>query len=375
MTPAKKNVALDDATIDLWRAAENGDFGELVALLPNVADINARNEHGVTALMRAAQQGHVRIVRALLEHGADANIKRNDKFTALALAAFFGHTEVVRMLMEYGADSHAATRYDTSPRMWATARTFNAVAKSLEKTARAQPAPRPVRVAPPVAAAPKESPAPVETPEQRPASTVIRTLSDPPEIWDLVHEVPRDFHARSAFMGRLASVKWTVRLAAAMVLIALSAVGVVLMRRVQARSEQSTRLAASPAVTKTARSNVPSVSTTAVTNNAPVSTEPQSVTAATPVIDVPTLPSTAIENAPTVTHKRSWSANSQHFARGAARVAPDVPQPSVALAEKPDASPRSAAVPPKPASNPPLSPQLIAPAKNSPPKGKVIQWP
>ena len=30
-------------------------------------DINAQNEHGVTALMRAAQYGHLKMVRALLD--------------------------------------------------------------------------------------------------------------------------------------------------------------------------------------------------------------------------------------------------------------------------------------------------------------------
>ena len=128
----KKLVLPDAATLALWRVAENGNVEELVELLSRAPDINARNEHGVTALMRAAQNGRARMVRALLEHGADANIKRNDKFTALALAAFFGHTEVVRTLMEHGADSKASTRGGTSPQMWATARTFNEVANLLE---------------------------------------------------------------------------------------------------------------------------------------------------------------------------------------------------------------------------------------------------
>ncbi|HEX6284030.1 MAG TPA: ankyrin repeat domain-containing protein, partial [Pyrinomonadaceae bacterium] len=84
----------DAATLDFWRAVEASQISEVEALLPRVADINVRNEHGVTALMRAAQHGHARVVRLLLAHGADANLVRNDKFTALSLAAFFGHTEV-----------------------------------------------------------------------------------------------------------------------------------------------------------------------------------------------------------------------------------------------------------------------------------------
>src|SRR5690349_76010 len=142
MALAEKRIpSFDATTLALWRVAESGDVEELAALLPRVANINARNEHGVTALMRAAQEGHVDVVRVLLEHGADANIKRNDKFTALALAAFFGHTAVVRALMEHGADSQASTRSGTSPQMWATARTFNEVVDQLEKPVEQQAAP------------------------------------------------------------------------------------------------------------------------------------------------------------------------------------------------------------------------------------------
>src|ERR1043165_1976130 len=133
MASAERKLPMPDAaTLELWRVAEDGDVDELAALLRRVPDINACNEHGVTALMHAAQNGRVKMVRALLEHGADANVRRNDKFTALALAAFFGHTEVVRTLMEHGADLRASTRSGTSPQMWATARTFNEVVDQLE---------------------------------------------------------------------------------------------------------------------------------------------------------------------------------------------------------------------------------------------------
>src|SRR5690242_11460003 len=145
MALAERKLATPDAaTLELWRVAEDGDIDELAALLRRVPDINACNEHGMTALMRAAQNGRVKMVHALLEHGADANLKRNDKFTALALAAFFGHTEVVRTLMEHGADLQASTRGGTSPQMWATARTFNEVVDQLENRVATPPVVRPV---------------------------------------------------------------------------------------------------------------------------------------------------------------------------------------------------------------------------------------
>ncbi|HET9479775.1 MAG TPA: ankyrin repeat domain-containing protein, partial [Pyrinomonadaceae bacterium] len=197
----------DAATLELWRVAETGEVEALARVLKRVPDINARNEHGVTALMRAAQFGHVRMVRALLEHGADANMTRNDKFTALALAAFFGHTQVVRVLMEHGADSQASTRYGTSPHMWATARTFDEVVNQLEKPAPPEKVALPRRndsvgpVAPSLG--PRPAPAVGAASAGPVVGAVIRTLKDPPEIWDLVHEVPKGFNARSAFKSRL----------------------------------------------------------------------------------------------------------------------------------------------------------------------------
>jgi ankyrin repeat protein len=93
--PLRKLVIVDTATRELWSVSESGDVNEVAAILSRGVNINARNEHGMTALMRAARNGHAAVVRTLLEHGADPNIARNDKFTALALAAFFGHTETV----------------------------------------------------------------------------------------------------------------------------------------------------------------------------------------------------------------------------------------------------------------------------------------
>src|ERR1051325_2353631 len=132
---ARVKKTFDAVTRELWRVAESADTSELAAIMSHGVDVNARNEHGMTALMRAARVGHAGVVRALLEHGADPNLARNDKFTALALAAFFGHTETVRILIDHGAKTEVVTRSGTSPRMWATARTFTDAARCLEKPA------------------------------------------------------------------------------------------------------------------------------------------------------------------------------------------------------------------------------------------------
>jgi hypothetical protein len=377
MSAVKKTDYLPEAaTLDLWRVAENGDVNELAPVLPRVRDINARNEHGVTALMRAAQYGHVKMVRALLEHGADANLKRNDKFTALALAAFFGHTEIVRVLMEHGADLQASTRYDTSPHMWATARTFNEVVDQLQKPA---PVTKPAPVAKPTKPKTQE---PVAAPpvqiDRRPAAAkpaaVVRTLSDPPEIWDLVHEAPRGFNPRSAFLTRLKSLNggWVLRTAAAVVLIGAGVVGVMLLRGAQARNDGPL---VAPAKQPLATMSVPGATANSANNSQPATVEPSA--SAAPSL-APIASESPTTEAPIVNRKpvSRWS-------RGVSRAERDLPR-QVAPSEtvEPVATPVAQASPerrpyaqPKTTAGAPLSPQLIAPAKSATPKGKVIQWP
>src|SRR5919106_1326373 len=208
---AKQQTGANAATKELWRIAESGDVDELSRLLLNGAHVNARNKHGMTPLMKAASAGHAQMVRALLERGADPNMARNDKFTALALAAFFGHTETVKTLIAHGARTELNTRCGASAETWAIRRTFAEAARCLETHApKPAPAPAPVAVAP----------------------VAIKTLKDPPEIWDLVNEVPRGFNARSAFLSRLKSMRTSlaVRAAAVVVVSAACVVSVLVFR-------------------------------------------------------------------------------------------------------------------------------------------------
>src|SRR5678815_1968851 len=206
--PRKLIVVPNAATRELWRIADTGETDDLEAVLPR-ANINARNEHGMTALMRAAYHGRLRLVRVLLEHGADPNVTRNDNFTALSLAAFFGHAEVVDILMQHGAKTDVATRFGTSPQIWAKARSYGDVARTLE-TQKAQP-PKSVSSVVPSVAEPE--------PESEPEPIVIRTLKEPPEIWDLVREAPRDFNATSNFMARMGRINGALTIITVLLLI------------------------------------------------------------------------------------------------------------------------------------------------------------
>jgi len=341
--PLRKLVIVDTATRELWRVAESGDVNELAVILSRGANVNARNEHGMTALMRAAREGHAAVVRALLEHGADPNIARNDKFTALALAAFFGHTEAVRTLLEHGAKTEVVTRSGTSPRLWATARTFTETARCFEKPAQAVSTPVPIRpVAVPVSAAPTPAPAPV-----------IKTLKDPPEIWDLVHEVPKGFDARSAFLTRLKSTKWPVLVGAfAVLLLMVAGVATLFVSRSSKARDVSVEQRPVQAPVQSAA-------------KVPVSPPPAAAPVESPVTEA--APVVVTRKAPATVTRQSKPrvvADENVAAVTPRREEPKVEAPQV---EKP--KPRESPV--KSAPNSALSPHLIAPAKNA----KVIQWP
>ena len=345
MAAIAKQFVFDAATRELWRVAECGDADALPSILSRGVDINARNEHGMTALMRAAHNGHEQMVRALLEHGADPNITRNDKFTALALAAFFGHTETVRILIENGAKTEVVTRSGTSPKMWATARTFTEVARCLE-----QPKPK-ARVVP-ITVAAVAKPKPAE----------IKTLKDPPEIWDLVREEPRGFNAGSAFVSRVKSIKRTFAFGAfaALLLLVACGVGALVLRSSQARNLPA---------------EVPPIQTAVdATVSAPVNVE-SAAPVAPPLETDEFLSAHAVRKTPVTRQTRRHPVADENVIEVApSREAPVTPaEVATPQFEKPKSKSSDSAA--KSASPSTLSPQLITPAKSASPKAKVIQWP
>lgn len=363
--PKKLVVVPNPATRELWRIAESGEMDELEAVLSR-AEINARNEHGMTALMRAARHGRVEMVRILLERGADPNFARGDNFTALSLAAFFGHTEIVEMLLKHGARTDVATRYGTSPHMWAKARSFGDVVRCIEKGAeQTKPLQSPLKQ--PNFSAVKESP---------PATVEVRTLKDPPEIWDLVHEAPQQFNATSAFVTRLRSIRMGFVLRAAVLLLVA---GVGTLALLSWKGVVWSSPVSSP-VGPPVKPDTPSQQLV----TSPPSPEASTESAAPPVValeneneesvsvDVPvqtaTTPRSITRRSRSLAGSRSMQDNIPSF--NTIEIAP-APAPPVVVST---AEPRSESVTKnKPAT--PLNPRVISAPKSSQSKGKVIQWP
>lgn len=360
----KQRIIFDVVARELWRVAESGDVDELCEILSRGVDVNARNEHGMTALMRAARQGHTRVVETLLERGADPNSARNDRFTALALAAFFGHGEIVRLLIDHGARTEVVTRCGTSPRMWASARAYGDAAHFFEERT------PPVRVAPVAVAPVRVMPAPVEPPrpaprvESPPASPppveplVVRTLKDPPEIWDLVHEAPRGFNPRSAFVERIASMKRIYALGlCALFLVVVGGAGMWVFRNAK--------------VLNSPRNALPVQTTNAATIQTPVQVQADSAvvtpepTAEQAPVSVPEPVSNPRYSPARRTKQRVYSGV------GVVESAQSKEAPTVATPQIESPKPREPVAKSSPTT--PSSPQLVTP--RTAPKGKVIQWP
>lgn len=90
------NQRLDDAI-------NRGEFEEVVDLINKGADIESRDTLGWTPLMNASWIASVEIVNHLIELGADINYRNNDGLTALEMIKSighneFGHDEVINIL-------------------------------------------------------------------------------------------------------------------------------------------------------------------------------------------------------------------------------------------------------------------------------------
>lgn len=254
-----------------WRSAiELGDSRQLEVILGSGPSINSTDIHGSTPLLRAACYDRVEVIRTLIERGANVNAVRADGFTPLLLAVFFGNADVVRVLVESGADVTATTRFGTSAQMWAMARGFYDISEYLQQRGVKSQVPAVVDdslknpiVVPeaPVATPVRDEPLQLTTYNNQsdprgnnPAKTAhstghnelrvpvcVRTLKDPPEIWDLVHENQSHFNARATFVSRITSMKpRTVAIAATILIAMISVPAVIKLKAVAPRAEAET---------------------------------------------------------------------------------------------------------------------------------------
>ena len=89
------------------------------------ANVNIRDNKGVTPLMLAAQLNFVEGVEALVEHGAQVDVTNNAGETPLMSAVHTRNTEMMRVLLEAGANPDRADNSGRSARDYARLRAAN----------------------------------------------------------------------------------------------------------------------------------------------------------------------------------------------------------------------------------------------------------
>ncbi len=86
-------------------AAIEGNTGEMKQLLDRGADIDARDEKGMTAVHLVVENDHASALEFLIRSGADVNARDGHGWTPLHLAAFLNDTYLMGLLLDRGADS------------------------------------------------------------------------------------------------------------------------------------------------------------------------------------------------------------------------------------------------------------------------------
>ena len=247
-------------------------------------------------------------------------------------------------------------------------------------------------------------------PTSTPGDRKVRTLHEPPDIWDLVHETRAEFKPGSAFVGHLTAPR---NLISALILLIIAGGAVFWFTKSQGPSANSTAappkqaeshtetvLSAPPTLSKTneSTSNQSSSVTppaahadepkragaapaTSSVNNVekPKSTEAVSITSSVSNVTAKPRrqnPTTATGTPVAGTRNKDRAQTSTLNTTGSAPAADnkDAGQTSVGLKSAAEKS----AYPPatKKDTEKALGPQLIAPPKTSPtPKAKVIPWP
>jgi ankyrin repeat protein len=216
----------------LWQIAAGGDIDQLQDLLDRGADVNASNPSGLTPLMVAAYHGRIEMVRALIKNGADVNATDDEGLTAAMLADDAGHDEIVRILV-----GRAVKRKKTAPAP-ETSQPQSTVDETFEAAAE------------------------FDAPEPR--ASAVRTLQEPPDIWDMVHETRTEFNPGSVFFGRVGLRHSVIGAGILLIVAGVSALCFITLRR-----SSSGDATATPAQTRSNNTNI-DLRTARSTANKPV---------------------------------------------------------------------------------------------------------
>ncbi len=130
-SPSSEESSVPDATRDLLDAAGTADADAVAKALDAGADIEARDESGMTALVIATKANNVDAARVLIEAGADVNAKDDIQDSAYLYAGARGHDEILRLTLDNGADLTSTNRFGGTALIPASERGLLATVRTL----------------------------------------------------------------------------------------------------------------------------------------------------------------------------------------------------------------------------------------------------
>src|SRR5690625_1262242 len=105
---------------DIFNLAATGTAEQVREAIAAGANIEARDDNGVTPLMLASAGGSADVVQALLAAGANTEARDAEGWTPLMWASMLGSADVVQALLAAGANTEARNDNGRTPLMYAS---------------------------------------------------------------------------------------------------------------------------------------------------------------------------------------------------------------------------------------------------------------
>ncbi|KAK9693062.1 hypothetical protein K7432_014080 [Basidiobolus ranarum] len=104
-----------EGDFDLHIASKMGDYNQVVSLIKQGADVNAKEHNGWTALHYSVKNGHRKICKYLISAKAQVDIKNYEGHAPLFVAIAWRNLDIVRLLLRAGADVNTRSDYGITP--------------------------------------------------------------------------------------------------------------------------------------------------------------------------------------------------------------------------------------------------------------------
>ena len=126
----RKHDGKSGAEDSIQVAASGGDIEAVKQHLAAGADVNAKDDWGMTPLHCTAEMGRKEIAELLIAKGADVDVQ-SDMGTPLHLATYWNGKEIVELLIANGADVNAKNERKWTPLHWAAYRDHKEIVELL----------------------------------------------------------------------------------------------------------------------------------------------------------------------------------------------------------------------------------------------------